>query len=41
MTEDRMDPITFARYYEATSPALAEYVRGYDQIMSEHLNQRG
>ena len=38
--EDRMDPITFARYYAATSSALAEYVRGYDQIMSECLNQR-
>ena len=38
--EDRMDPITFARYYAATSPALAKYVREYDQIMSERLNQR-
>ena len=38
--EDRMDPITFARYYAATSPALAEYVREYDQTMSECLNQR-
>jgi hypothetical protein len=35
-----MDPVTFARYYAASSPALAEIVREHDQIMRERLNQR-
>ena len=38
--KDKMDPITFARCYAATSPHLAEIVRENDRIMRERLNKR-
>ena len=35
--EDKMDPITFARYYAAQSPHLANIVKDHDDKMRERL----
>ena len=35
-----MDPITFARYYAASTPFLAKIVEEHDQKVRELLNQR-
>ena len=37
--EDRMDPVTFARYYAASSPHLAKIVQEHDQKMCVRLNE--
>jgi hypothetical protein len=37
--EDNMDPITFARYYAASTPLLAKVVQEHDEKMRERLNQ--
>jgi hypothetical protein len=37
--EDRMDPVTFARYYAASSPHLARIVQEHDQKVRLHLDQ--
>lgn len=37
--EDNMDPITFARYYAAGDPLLAQIVQDHDRKMRERLDQ--
>jgi hypothetical protein len=37
--EDRMDPVTFARYYAASSPHLAKIVQEHDEKMRVRLDQ--
>ena len=38
--EDNMDPVTFARYYAATTPFLAEIVEEHDQQIRKLLDRR-